>query len=103
MSEHLLQRETDGVVRLTLNRPEKRNALSRAMLADLGAALDALMLSRARVVILGAVGPVFCSGHDLGEMVGHNEEEYHDLFTLCSLVMQKLRQLPQPVIARVHG
>src|SRR5262245_42142328 len=83
-SDHLLRAEAGGVVHLTLHRPEKRNALSRAMLAELGAALDALMLSRTRVVILGAVGPVFCSGHDLAEMVGRNEEEYHDLFSLCS-------------------
>jgi enoyl-CoA hydratase/carnithine racemase len=57
----------------------------------------------ARVVVLAANGPAFCAGHDLGEMVGCAESDYHDLFSLCSAVMQLFRQLPQPVIARVHG
>ena len=48
-------------------------------------------------------GPVFCSGHDLKEMVGRTEEEYRELFALCSRVMMGLRRLPQPVIARVQG
>jgi enoyl-CoA hydratase/carnithine racemase len=55
------------------------------------------------VVILAAAGQVFCSGHDLSEMVGRNEEEYHELFATCSRVMLGLRRLPQPVIARVQG
>jgi enoyl-CoA hydratase/carnithine racemase len=57
----------------------------------------------ARVVVLGARGPAFCSGHDLAEMVGQTEEAYRDLFELCTRVMLGLRELPQPVIARVHG
>jgi enoyl-CoA hydratase/carnithine racemase len=94
---------TDGVVRLTLNRPEKRNALSRDLLFQLETALAALADSAARVVVLAARGPAFCAGHDLGEMVGCSEEDYHGLFALCSRVMLGLRRLPQPVIARVHG
>src|SRR5262249_47247164 len=57
----------------------------------------------ARVVVLGSRGPAFCSGHDLGEMVGRTEEDYRELFALCSRVMLGLHRLPQPVIARVHG
>src|SRR5262249_13419572 len=57
----------------------------------------------ARVVVLGSRGPVFCSGHDLAEMVGRTEEEYRALFAMCSRVMLGLRRLPQPVIARVQG
>jgi enoyl-CoA hydratase/carnithine racemase len=56
-----------------------------------------------RVVVLAARGPAFCAGHDLGEMVGRSEDDYRALFALCSRVMQHLRRLPQPVIARVHG
>ena len=94
----------DGVVRLTLNRPEKRNALSRELLSHLETALDAIAAdSAAHVVVLAARGPAFCAGHDLGEMVGCSEEDYHALFALCSRVMLGLRRLPQPVIARVHG
>ena len=55
------------------------------------------------MVVLAARGPVFCSGHDLAEMVGRTEEAYRELFELCSRVMLGLRRLPQPVIARVHG
>ncbi len=93
-----------GVTRLTLNRPERRNALSESMLTELGAALDRIAESHeTRVVVLAANGPVFCSGHDLGEMVGRSESEYRSLFERCSAVMQQFRRLPQPVIARVQG
>lgn len=100
----LLVESEAGVVRLTLNRPERRNALSEAMLTELGAALERIAADRsARVVVLGAAGPVFCSGHDLGEMVGRPEADFQTLFARCSKVMQQIRQLPQPVIARVQG
>jgi enoyl-CoA hydratase/carnithine racemase len=96
--------ESAGVVRLTLNRPGKRNALSRSLLLRLRDELDRVAAdSSARAVVLAAAGPVFCSGHDLGEMVGRNHADYNALFSLCSQVMLKLRQLPQPVIARVQG
>ncbi len=104
MAAELLREDRAGVVRLTLNRPEKRNALSRSLLDELHRTLQAIAADpAARAVVLGAAGPVFCSGHDLGEMVGRDEEEYRDLFSLCSAMMQQLRRLPQPVIARVQG
>jgi enoyl-CoA hydratase/carnithine racemase len=100
----LLVESQAGVVRLTLNRPERRNALSEAMLTELGSALQQIAADRsARVVVLGAAGPVFCSGHDLGEMPGRSKADYQALFARCSRVMQQIRQLPQPVIARVQG
>lgn len=100
----LVSEAADGVVRLTLNRPEKRNALSRELLTQLHEALARIAAdATARVVVLAARGPVFCSGHDLGEMVGCSEATYRDLFTACAQVMQQLRRLPQPVLARVHG
>jgi enoyl-CoA hydratase/carnithine racemase len=97
--------ETDGsVARLTLNRPERRNALSRALLSELEAALTRIGEDAAvRVVVLAARGVAFCAGHDLGEMVGRPEEDYRELFALCARAMLGLRRLPQPVIARVHG
>ena len=97
--------ETVGsIVSVTLNRPEKRNALSRSMLAQLNDVLDRIACdSAARVVVLAGKGAVFCAGHDLNEMVGCAEAEYQGLFADCCEVMQKLRSLPQPVIARVHG
>jgi enoyl-CoA hydratase/carnithine racemase len=100
----LLVEAKDGVVRLTLNRPEKRNALSQELLARLEAAIATIAADRsARLVVLAAAGPVFCSGHDLGEMTGKDETFYRELFALCSRVMLGLRRLPQPVIARVQG
>jgi enoyl-CoA hydratase/carnithine racemase len=97
--------ETEGpVARLTLNRPERRNALSSALLAEIEAALTRIASDEAlRVVVLAARGPAFCSGHDLGEMVGRPEDDYRALFARCARVMLGLRRLPQPVIARVHG
>lgn len=92
------------VAHLTLNRPERRNALSRQLLNDLAAAQERLAGDAVvRVVVVAARGPVFCSGHDLGEMNGAAAETYHELFALCSRVMLGFRRLPQPVIARVQG
>jgi enoyl-CoA hydratase/carnithine racemase len=104
-AEPLLIAETRGeVVHLTLNRPERRNALSLELLRELDGALDRVSGDRrVRAVVIAARGPAFCSGHDLGEMVGRSEEDYRGLFSLCSAVMGRFRRLPQPVIARVQG
>jgi enoyl-CoA hydratase/carnithine racemase len=102
-SELLVERQ-GGILRLSLNRPERRNALSRSLLGLLEEVLRVVATDReARVVVLAARGPVFCSGHDLSEMTGRSEAEYRDLFETCSRVMLMLRRLPQPVIARVQG
>jgi enoyl-CoA hydratase/carnithine racemase len=100
----LLTETKGGIVRLILNRPEKRNALSLALLRELESALGQIADDlTARVIVIESRGPVFCSGHDLGEMVGGAEKDYRELFALCSRVMLQLRRLPQPVIARVQG
>jgi enoyl-CoA hydratase/carnithine racemase len=102
--DELQVRTEDGVVSLVLNRPETRNALSRALLARLEKVLTAIEVDpKARVVVLGSTGPVFCAGHDLSEMTGRSKPEYRDLFAACSRVMLQLRRIPQPVIARVQG
>ena len=104
ISDELLRVERGPVATLTLDRPERRNALSTGLLRHLGEALDAIAGDASvRVVVLAGAGPAFCAGHDLGEMVGRSEEEYRELFSLCSEVMLRLREMPQPVIARVHG
>jgi|SRR5579875_1469012 enoyl-CoA hydratase/carnithine racemase len=100
----LLSDLREEVLYLTLNRPEKRNALSQELLSRLHDKLEEIAAdTQVRVVVLAAQGSVFCAGHDLSEMLGCSEEAYRELFVLCSTVMQQLRALPQPVIARVQG
>ncbi len=95
---------TDRIAILTLNHPEKRNALSRAMLESLKEHLARIADDASvKVVMLRAAGPVFSAGHDLRELVGEDEKEYASLFALCTDVMEAIRNLPQPVIAQVHG
>jgi len=89
---------------LTLNRPQRRNALSLELMLELIDCLDALGRDRAvRAVVLAAAGKVFCSGHDLSEMVGRDINEYRRLFDVCSELMMKIQAIPQPVIAEVQG
>jgi len=107
----VLERKDVGrVAHLTLNAPDSLNALSEAMLAALQAQFDALMNDRSiKVVVLGGAGKAFCAGHDLKEMTRGRQAEdggaayFADLFARCATMMQTIPQLPQPVIARVHG
>jgi enoyl-CoA hydratase/carnithine racemase len=93
-----------GVVTLSLNRPAQRNALSRELMRELSVAFTALGEDpEVRVVVLAGRGPAFCAGHDLSEMVGLELADYRELFELCGSVMTAIHELPQPVIARVHG
>jgi len=105
MNEQLVLYEVvDGVAVLTLNHPEKRNALSRAMLECLKGQLDRIAADpNVRVVILRAAGPVFSSGHDLRELADGTEADHVSLFALCTEVMETIRKLPRPVIAQVQG
>jgi enoyl-CoA hydratase/carnithine racemase len=96
----------DSIAVLTLNRPDRFNPLSQAMIAGLQAELDAIAADSAvRVVVLAARGKGFCAGHDLKEMRAHAGDEawQRQLFDDCSRMMMTLTRLPQPVIARVHG
>jgi enoyl-CoA hydratase/carnithine racemase len=91
------------VARITLNRPQRRNPLSLAMLDALGAAIDTVAASEARIVVVAGNGPVFSAGHDIAEMAEHSGDDHAHLFSTCSEVMQRLQAMPQPTIARVHG
>lgn len=102
--------DTGAIARLTLNSPEKLNALSDAMLAALLAEFEQLGTQpEIRAVILAGAGKAFCAGHDLKEMTAGRQAEdggkayFADLFARCSKVMMAIRALPQPVIAQVHG
>jgi len=97
--------ETDGAIaRVTLNRPERRNALSLALMRELTACLRAIGESNETcAVILAASGNVFSSGHDLGEMRGRSINDYRRLFDVCVEMMTLIQTIPQPVIAEVQG
>jgi enoyl-CoA hydratase/carnithine racemase len=101
----LLEEHDRGVLRLTLNRPDARNALSAALMSALLEALArAATDPQARVVVIAGAGPAFCAGHDLREMRADQEREtYERLFAQCSELMLAIVRLPKPVIAEVHG
>jgi enoyl-CoA hydratase/carnithine racemase len=93
-----------GAVTLWLNRPDQRNALSSALMRELTSALAALGEDPdVRVVVLAGRGPAFSAGHDLSELVGMELADYTEVFELCGAVMNTIHEVPQPVIARVHG
>jgi enoyl-CoA hydratase/carnithine racemase len=95
----------EPIGRLTLDRPERRNALSLAAMRELIDAFDTVAAdSSVRVLIIDANGPAFSAGHDLGEMVEHQEPAFFDdLFGVCVTMMERIHALDQPVIAKVHG
>ena len=106
----LERRVTDGVAHLTLNAPERLNALSDEMLAALTDTLDEIAEDRSlRVVVLSGAGKAFCAGHDLKQMTAGRKADdggrayFTDLFDRCTAMMTRIRTLPQPVIAQVHG
>ena len=104
-SNAVLGDAADGIVTITLNRPQAYNTLTSAVIADLSDTLNAIADDpQARVVIIASTGKAFCTGHDMKEMATQRDEAfYHRLLADCSAVMQRIVALPQPVIARVQG
>ncbi len=102
--EHILFEQDGGIAYVTMNRPDKRNALSLAHMLELKECFESIGEGKeARAVILRANGPAFCAGHDLSEMVGHDPGFYKRLFDVCTELMTAIQAIPQPVIAAVHG
>jgi len=101
----LLRDDRDGVTTLTLNRPAQFNSLSEEMLSDLQAALDAVANDASvRAVVIAGAGKAFCAGHDLKQMRANHSKAYmQKLFRQCGKVMMTISEMPQPVIARIHG
>ena len=95
----------DGLTTLTLNRPGQFNSLSKDMLTAVKAELDAIAADAViRVVVIAGAGKAFCAGHDLKEMrANHSKAFMQALFKQCGELMLTITQMPQPVIARVHG
>lgn len=100
--ENVILKEDGPITRLMLNRPEKRNALSLALMQEVIDALQAVS-TESQVVIVEGAGPAFSAGHDLGEMVGRDVGFYQQLFDACTEMMESIHRIPQPVIAKVHG
>jgi enoyl-CoA hydratase/carnithine racemase len=102
--EYITVAQEASAVVVTLNRPQRRNALSLGLMLELIACLDKIAGNpEIRAVILAAAGKVFCSGHDLSEMTGRNINEYRRIFDVCTELMTKIQAIPQPVIAEVQG
>jgi enoyl-CoA hydratase/carnithine racemase len=105
MESVLLEKETP-IGWLTLNRPDKRNALSLELMQDMLVKLDQVAEDPdIRVVVIRGNGPMFSAGHDLKEMAGSDKDLHHfrRIFSTCNRMMLRLQQLPQPVLAQVHG
>jgi enoyl-CoA hydratase/carnithine racemase len=102
--EHILVEADGPIARVTMNRPDKRNALSLAHMQELADCLRAIGEAReAHVVVLSGNGPAFCAGHDLSEMIGRDPEAYRRIFDVCCELMETVQAIPQPVIGQVHG
>jgi enoyl-CoA hydratase/carnithine racemase len=101
----LLEALEDGVLRLTLNRPAARNALSVGLMAALQQALRRAAGEKGcRVVVIAGAGPAFCAGHDLRELrADPSRAAYERIFAQCSALMLQIVRLPKPVIAEVQG
>ena len=102
--QNIVCERDNGIAIITLNRPNRRNALSLELMQELIGCLEEIgRSSEVRAVILAAAGKVFSSGHDLTEMTERDINEYRHLFDVCVALMEKIQAIPQPVIAEVQG
>ena len=102
--ENLIVEREGSIAVVTLNRPKRRNALSLGLMTELIDCLGQIEQDpKIRAVILAAAGTAFCSGHDLGETTGRDLTDYRRLFDVCTVLMEKVQSIPQPVIAEVQG
>jgi enoyl-CoA hydratase/carnithine racemase len=101
----LLRNDHEGVATLTLNRPAQFNSLSEELLGELQAVLNAIAADTSvRAVVIAGAGKAFCSGHDLKQMRANHSKAYmQQLFKACGKVMMSIVEMPQPVVARIHG
>jgi enoyl-CoA hydratase/carnithine racemase len=102
--EYLVVESDSPVAIITLNRPERRNALSLGLMKELITCLRAFGQSQeVHAVIIAATGPVYSAGHDLNELRDRTVGEYRELFDVCAELMALIQSIPQPVIAEVQG
>jgi enoyl-CoA hydratase/carnithine racemase len=101
--EHITVKEDGGTVRITMNRPARRNSLSYEHLSELLNAFEDAGDSDATGIVLAGEGPVFSAGHDFGDVAARDLMGVRDLLQLCTALMKTIQSVPQVVIARVHG
>lgn len=102
--QHVTVDETGTGVRVTLNRPDKRNALSLELMQELRGVLQTLgERGDVRAIVLQGAGAAFSAGHDLSELVGRDVPFYQRVFDTCTELMETVHKVPQPVIAKVRG
>jgi enoyl-CoA hydratase/carnithine racemase len=102
--ETLKLSDAGSAAQVTLNRPDKRNALSLELMDELTRLLKTLGgRPDLRAIVVEGAGVAFSAGHDLSEMVGRDLPFYQRLFDSCTELMETIHRLPQPVIAKVHG
>lgn len=104
MAYELITLEYEGnFATVTMNCPQRRNALSLRHMLELTDAFRSIGESDARGAILAANGPVFSAGHDFADMVGQDLVAMRRLLKVCTTLMNTIQEIPQPVLARVHG
>lgn len=104
MTDSLLKQLTNGVLRLTLNRPDKLNAIDRPLLDDLTEALEgAERDSDVRAIVLAGAGRSFCAGADIGEMIDRTPADWEHIVDRYLEPIRVISRMGQPVIARCHG
>jgi len=101
--EHILVERAEQFTTITMNRPQRRNALSLAHMRELIAAFAEVGGSDALGIVLAGNGPVFSAGHDFADVVDADLPEVRALLNTCAELMNLMQQVPQPVVARVHG
>jgi enoyl-CoA hydratase/carnithine racemase len=101
--EHILVNRSGEFATITMNRPERRNALSAAHMRELIAAFSDIGSSDALGIVLAGNGPVFCAGHDFADVADADLAAVRSLLGTCTDLMNLIQQVPQPVVARVHG
>jgi len=103
VSDDVIVKSEAGFTTITMNRPERRNALSLELMRELTAGFQATGESDARGVILAGNGPVFSAGHDFADLAGADLDALQALLAACTELMTTMQSIPQPVVARVHG
>ena len=101
--EHILVERSGEFATITMNRPQRRNALSLDHMRELIAAFDEVGASDALGIVLAGNGPVFSAGHDFADVAGADLSGVRSLLMTCTELMTLIQQVPQPVVARVHG